>query len=89
MKTYFAQAGARSQVLKALVLLIESGSIYCALTVIISLPESDLYRFANNTNPGSSHCLSDPGRAVPWRCRINVQGGHILHIRVPSTTSRK
>lgn len=84
---YFAQAGARSTGFEGPVLLIESGSIYCVLMVIISLPvESDLYLFANskNINPDSGRCLSDQGQ-----CRINVQGGHILHIRVPGTASRK
>lgn len=38
MTKYFSEAGTKSQVLKVLALLVESGSVYCALMVPTTVP---------------------------------------------------
>ena len=40
VRKYFSRAGAKSQVLKVLALLVESGSVFCALMVCTALPPS-------------------------------------------------
>ena len=67
-KHHFAGAGAASQVLKALALLVESGCIYCALLVGIALPSNFPSSFTRNiqifmivylTNPGAYQASAD------------------------------
>ena len=93
VKKYFSEVGTKSQVLKALAFLIESGSIYCSFMVnynhLVFLYDC---QFANNESQVIHYYLPnlDQARAVSSWPRATVHSGFwVPCLRVPCASHRE